>query len=58
MLTINNLTRHTLLFLYRISVCDIVVVENGSENLEWAAAFFEQVRQQPGLKKGMLRISL
>jgi len=37
---------------------DIVVVRNASENLEWAIAFFQQVRQQPGLKKGILRITL
>lgn len=38
--------------------CDIIVVKNASENLEWAIAFFAQVRQQPGLKKGLLRIVL
>lgn len=37
---------------------DIVVVRNGSENLEQAVAFFQQVRQQPGAKKGILRIQL
>ena len=37
---------------------DIVVVKNDSENLEQAIAFFQQVRQRPGLKKGLLRITL
>jgi len=37
---------------------DIVVVRNGSENLQEAIEFFEQVRQQPGMKKGILRITL
>lgn len=37
---------------------DIVVVRNGGENLELAIAFFQQVRQQPGVKKGILRIRL
>jgi hypothetical protein len=37
---------------------DIVVVRNRSENLEQAVAFFQQVRQRPGLKKGILRIRL
>ncbi len=35
---------------------DIVVVRNGSENLEQAVAFFQQVKQRPGAKKGILRI--
>ena len=37
---------------------DIVVVKNGSENLEQAVAFFHQVKQRPGVKKGILRITL
>jgi hypothetical protein len=37
---------------------DIVVARNGSENLQQAIAFFLQVRQQPGLNKGILRITL
>jgi hypothetical protein len=37
---------------------DIVVVKNGSENLELAVAFFQQVKQRPGVKKGILRIRL
>lgn len=37
---------------------DIVVVKNGSENLEQAVAFFQQVKQRPGAKKGILRMRL
>ena len=37
---------------------DIVVVKNGSENCEEAIQFFQQVRQRPGAKKGLLRLSL
>ena len=37
---------------------DIVVVKNGTEDLTWAVEFFAQVRQQPALKKGLLRISI
>ena len=37
---------------------DIVVVKNGSGNLEQAIAFFQQVKQRPGMKKGILRIKL
>ena len=37
---------------------DIVVVKNGSENLDHAVAFFQQVKQRPGAKKGILRITL
>jgi Trp operon repressor len=37
---------------------DIVVVKNGSENFEQAVAFFQEVKQRPGLKKGILRIKL
>src|ERR1043166_1522969 len=35
---------------------DIVVVQNGSENFKQAAAFFQQIKQRPGMKKGILRI--
>ena len=31
---------------------DIVVVKNDSEDLEQIVAFFQQVRQRPGMKKG------
>ena len=37
---------------------DIVVVKNESENFEQAVAFFQQVKQRPGGKKGILRIKL
>ncbi len=37
---------------------DIVVVRNGTDELTQAIAFFAQVRQQPGMKKGLLRIKL
>jgi len=37
---------------------DIVVVKQGSEDLVDAIAFFQQVRQQPGSKKGLLRLKL
>ena len=37
---------------------DIVVVKNDSENLEHAVAFFQQIKQQPGVRKGILRIKL
>ncbi len=37
---------------------DIVVVKNGTENLEQAVGFFQQVKQRPSVKKGMLRIKL
>jgi hypothetical protein len=37
---------------------DIVVVKNGSENLELAVAFLQQVKQRPSVKKGILRIRL
>lgn len=37
---------------------DIVVAKNDSENLEQAVAFFQQVKQRPGAKKGLLRIRL
>jgi hypothetical protein len=33
---------------------DIVVVRNDSENFEQAAAFFQQVKQRPGMKKSPL----
>jgi uncharacterized protein DUF6932 len=37
---------------------DIVVVKSASENLKQAVGFFQQVKQQPGVKKGILRIKL
>jgi hypothetical protein len=37
---------------------DMVVVKNDSENLEQSIAFFQQVKQRPGIKKGILRIKL
>lgn len=37
---------------------DIVVVRDGSENLERAIEFFQQVKQRPGEKKGLLRITV
>lgn len=37
---------------------DIVVVKNGSENLTQAVEFFTQVRQQPGRRKGLLKVTL
>jgi Family of unknown function (DUF6932) len=37
---------------------DIVVVNNDSESFEQAVAFFQQVKQQPDIKKGILRIKL
>ena len=37
---------------------DIVVVKNGSRDLEEAVAFFQQMKQRPGIKKGILRIRL
>ena len=37
---------------------DIVVARNGSENLEHAIEFFQQVKLRPGERKGILRISL
>ena len=37
---------------------DIVVVTNEGETLEQAVAFFQQVRQRPGAKKGLLRICI
>jgi hypothetical protein len=37
---------------------DIVVVKNGSDNLTEAVAFFTQVRQRPGAKKGLLRLKV
>jgi len=35
-----------------------VVVKDGSEDLEQAVAFFQQIKQRPGAKKGLLRIRL
>jgi hypothetical protein len=37
---------------------DIVVVENGTEDFDQAGAFFQQIKQRPGMKKGILRIKL
>jgi hypothetical protein len=37
---------------------DILVVKNGSENLKLAVEFFQQVKQRPSVKKGILRIRL
>ncbi len=37
---------------------DIVVVKNGTDNLAQAVAFFTQVRQRPGARKGLLRLRL
>ena len=37
---------------------DIVVVKDGSEDYRDAIAFFQQVRQRPGLLKGLLRLRL
>jgi len=38
--------------------CDIVVVRNGTDDLTQAVEFFMQVRQQPGRKKGLLRLKV
>jgi hypothetical protein len=51
----NLLAQHRLRIRFRF---DIVVVKNDSENLNQAVAFFQQVKQRPGLKKGILRINL
>ena len=51
----NLLSQHRVRRRFRF---DIVVVKNGSENLEQAVAFFAQVKQQPGIRKGILRIKL
>jgi hypothetical protein len=37
---------------------DIVVVKDRSRDLEEAIAFFQQVKQRPGITKGILRIRL
>jgi hypothetical protein len=37
---------------------DILVVKNDSDNLEQAVAFFQQVKQRPDAKKGLVRIRL
>ena len=37
---------------------DIVVVREGSENLELAIDFFRQVKQRPAERKGLVRITL
>lgn len=37
---------------------DIVIAKNGTDNLAQAVIFFTQVRQQPGARKGLLRLTL
>lgn len=37
---------------------DIVVVRQGSDNLALAVQFFQQVKQRPSERKGLLRITL
>jgi hypothetical protein len=37
---------------------EYAVVKNDSDNFEQALAFFQQVKQRPGMKKGILRIEL
>lgn len=37
---------------------DIVVAKMGTDNLAEAVVFFSQVRQRPGLRKGLLRLTL
>jgi len=37
---------------------DIVVAKMGTDNLAEAVAFFSQVRQRPGPKKGLVRVTL
>jgi hypothetical protein len=37
---------------------DIVVVKNGTESMQQACQFFQQVRQRPGVRKGILRLKL
>lgn len=37
---------------------DMVVVRQGSENLELAIDFFQQVKQRPAERKGLVRITL
>lgn len=37
---------------------DIVVVQEGSQNFDQAVSFFRQVKQRPGILKGLLRIKL
>ena len=37
---------------------DIVVVRQGSENLELAIDFFQQVKQRPAERKGLVRITV
>jgi len=37
---------------------DIVVVKSGTNELDHAITFFQQVKQRPGLNNGILRISL
>jgi hypothetical protein len=42
----------------RIEVNPKVMLGNDSENLELAVEFCQQVKQRPGVKKGILRIRL
>jgi hypothetical protein len=37
---------------------DIVVVKNGTRNMSEACEFFQQVRHQPNLRKGIVRLKL
>lgn len=37
---------------------DIVVVRQGSENLKLAIDFFQQVKQRPAERKGLVRITV
>jgi hypothetical protein len=37
---------------------DIVVAKMGTDNLAEAVAFFSQIRQRPGLKKGLVQVIL
>ena len=43
---------------WRLFGLDIVVVKQDSENLEQAVTFFQQGRQKPEAKKGLIRISI
>lgn len=42
----------------RLFGLDLVVVKQDSKNLEQAVAFFQQVKQKPAAKKGLIRISI
>lgn len=37
---------------------DVLVVKSGTDSLTQAIEFFEQVRQRPEIKKGLVRIRL